>query len=156
MLIKELAEKTGLTPQTIRFYEKEGFLDTRYIRRRENNYRDYSEDAVRQLLNLKAGQAAGFTLAELKQYREAVETGEVATQQQVTFLHQKIDDINGTIAELERIRAHLTTLIQMKKWDLFVSEGMVNALNSGQMLPFGRTFCCPLPKCLVQTQVCRF
>ncbi len=42
MLIKELAEKTGLTPQTIRFYEKEGFLDTRYIRRRENNYRDYS------------------------------------------------------------------------------------------------------------------
>ena len=67
MLIKELAEKTGLTPQTIRFYEKEGFLDTRYIRRRENNYRDYSEDAVRHLLNLKAGQAAGFTLAELKQ-----------------------------------------------------------------------------------------
>jgi DNA-binding transcriptional MerR regulator len=70
---------------------------------------------VRHLLNLKAGQAAGFTLAELKQYREVVETGEVATQQQVTFLHQKIDDINGTIAELERIRAHLTTLIQMKK-----------------------------------------
>ncbi len=58
---------------------------------------------MRHLLNLKAGQAAGFTLAELKQYREAVETGEVATQQQVTFLHQKIDDI------------HLTTLIQMKK-----------------------------------------
>ena len=126
MLIKELAEKTGLTPQTIRFYEKEGFLDTRYIRRRENNYRDYSEDAVRQLLNLKAGQAAGFTLAELKQYREAVETGEVATQQQVTFLHQKIDDINGTIAELERIRAHLTTLIQMKKVGSFCTRAFIH------------------------------
>jgi MerR family transcriptional regulator, copper efflux regulator len=115
MLIKELAEKTGLTPQTIRFYEKEGFLDQHYIRRRENNYRDYSEDAVKQLLQLKAGQAAGFTLAELKQYREAVEAGEVATQQQVTFLHQKIDDINGKVAELERMRAHLMTLIQMNK-----------------------------------------
>src|SRR5436305_15322171 len=126
MLIKELAEKTGLTPQTIRFYEKEGFLDTRYIRRRENNYRDYYEDAVRQLLNLKAGQAAGFTLAELKQYREVVETGEVATQQQVTFLHQKIDDINGTIAELERIRAHLTTLIQMKKVGSFCTRAFIH------------------------------
>lgn len=114
MLIKELAQRTGLTPQTIRFYEKEGFLDKRYIRRKENNYRDYSEDAVRQILDLKAGQAAGFTLAELKQYREAVEMREVATQQQVTFLHQKIDNINGKIAELERMRAHLTTLIQMK------------------------------------------
>jgi len=114
MFIKELAQRTGLTPQAIRFYEKEGFLDKRYIRRRENNYRDYSEDAVRQILDLKAGQAAGFTLAELKQYREAVEMGEVATQQQVTFLHQKIDDINGKITELERMRAHLTTLVQMK------------------------------------------
>lgn len=123
MFIKELAEKTGLTPQTIRFYEKEGFLDKRCIRRRENNYRDYSEGAVRQILDLKAGQAAGFTLAELKQYREAVETAEVANQQpnqqQITFLHQKIDDINGKIAELERMRAHLATLLQMKNGGSF-------------------------------------
>ncbi|TMD39870.1 MAG: MerR family transcriptional regulator, partial [Chloroflexi bacterium] len=49
MFISELAEKTGLTPYTIRFYEKEGFLDERYIRRGENNYRYYCEDAVERL-----------------------------------------------------------------------------------------------------------
>ncbi len=70
MFISELEKKTGLTRHTIRFYEKEGFLEN-YIRRGENNYRDYSEDAVVLLLNIKAGQAAGFTLAELKELVEA-------------------------------------------------------------------------------------
>lgn len=115
MLIRELAEKNGLTPQTIRFYEKEGFLDKRYIRRRENTYRDYSEDAVEQLLNLKAGQAAGFTLAELKTFREAEETGGLKTGQQVAFLRQKITDIDWKITELERIRTHFTTLMHAKE-----------------------------------------
>ncbi|QBD75136.1 MerR family transcriptional regulator [Ktedonosporobacter rubrisoli] len=115
MLIKELAEKTGLTPQTIRFYEKEGFLDKRYIRRRENNYRDYAEEAVKQLLDLKAGQVAGFTLAELKQYREAIEAHELTTQEQVAFFRQKIHDIGEKIAELERIQANFTALMHAKE-----------------------------------------
>ncbi len=115
MLIRELAEKTGLTPQTIRFYEKEGFLDKRYIRRRENNYRDYSEDAVKHLLNLKAGQVAGFTLAELKAFTDANATGGLITGQQVAFLRQKITDIDWKIAELERIRTHFTALMHAKE-----------------------------------------
>jgi DNA-binding transcriptional MerR regulator len=115
MLIRELAEKTGLTPQTIRFYEKEGFLAKRYIRRRENNYRDYSEDAVTHLLNLKAGQVAGFTLAELKTFIDANATGGLITGQQVAFLRQKITDIDWKIAELERIRTHFTALMHAKE-----------------------------------------
>lgn len=115
MLIRELAKKTGLTPQTIRFYEKEGFLDTRYIQRKENNYRDYSEQAVEQLLQLKAGQAAGFTLAELKSYREAEEAGQGITQQQVDFLSQKIHDINQRISELERMRSSFLSLMHVKE-----------------------------------------
>ena len=33
MFISELAQKTGLTSHTIRFYEEEGLLDTRHVRR---------------------------------------------------------------------------------------------------------------------------
>ncbi len=39
--INDLAKKIGLTAPTIRFYEQEGLLDTRHVRRGENNYRDY-------------------------------------------------------------------------------------------------------------------
>ena len=67
MFISELEKKTGLTRHTIRFYEKEGFLEN-YIRRGENNYRDYSEDAVVLLLNIKAGQAAGVLRIDFPGY----------------------------------------------------------------------------------------
>ena len=46
MTIKELERRTGLPRTSIRFYEQEGLLTPE---RRENNYRDYSEDNVRTL-----------------------------------------------------------------------------------------------------------
>ncbi len=113
MFISELAEKTGLTPYTIRFYEKEGFLDERYIRRGENNYRYYCEDAVERLRNIKAGQAAGFTLTELKEILEACDTGSLTTQKKVVFLHQKMDAIDRKKAELDRIQTYLASILAL-------------------------------------------
>ncbi|OLB34806.1 MAG: MerR family transcriptional regulator [Chloroflexi bacterium] len=113
MFISELAEKTGLTPYTIRFYEKEGFLDERYIRRGENNYRYYCEDAVERLRNIKAGQAAGFTLTELKEILEACDTGSLTTQKKVVFLRQKMDAIDRKKAELDRIQTYLASILAL-------------------------------------------
>jgi len=107
MLISELEKKTGLTRHTIRFYEKEGFLDKRYIRRGENNYRSYSEDAVEHLTMLKAGQAAGFTLGELKELIEADEANELPVQRKVELIRQKMKDIERKKAELDRIQSYL-------------------------------------------------
>jgi MerR family copper efflux transcriptional regulator len=54
MKIKELAEKTGLTAYTIRYYEKEGLLDSQHFQRDENNYRNYNEKAIERLKSFKA------------------------------------------------------------------------------------------------------
>lgn len=122
MFISELAEKTGLTPYTIRFYEKEGFLDERYIRRGENNYRYYCEDAVERLRNIKAGQAAGFTLTELKEILEACDTGSLTTQKKVVFLRQKMDAIDRKKAELDRIQTYLANILVRKLTLLHADE----------------------------------
>ncbi len=50
MTTKELERRTGLPRTSIRFYEQEGLLTPE---RRENNYRDYSEDNVRTLEKIK-------------------------------------------------------------------------------------------------------
>lgn len=122
MFISELEKKTGLTRHTIRFYEKEGFLEKRHIRRGENNYRDYSEEAVALLLNMKAGQAAGFTLAELKEVREADETNELTLQKKVELIRQKIDDIDRKRAELDRIQTYLANILVKKLTLLHADE----------------------------------
>ena len=50
MTIKELEQRTGLPRTSIRFYEQEELL---HPERKENNYRDYSEDNVRTLEKIK-------------------------------------------------------------------------------------------------------
>ncbi|WP_220198214.1 MerR family transcriptional regulator [Ktedonospora formicarum] len=109
MKINELAKKTGLTPPTIRFYEKEGLLDTRHVQRGENNYRDYCEEAVNHLLMIKEVQAAGFTLAEFKKLDDACNAeDELVTQRAAMFLRQKIAEVSEKRAELERVQIYLT------------------------------------------------
>ena len=108
MKIHELAKKTGLTAPTIRFYEQEGLLDARHVQRGDNNYRNYSEEAVEHLLMIKEVQAAGFTLAEFKELDEACNTADgLVTQKAATFLRRKIDAVGEKLAELERVQTYL-------------------------------------------------
>src|SRR5260370_41587838 len=81
--INEGAKKPGLQAPTFRFNGKWGWLVSRPVRRGENNYRDYCEEAVEQLLIIKEVQAAGFTLAEFKELDEACNAGEQVTQKAV-------------------------------------------------------------------------
>jgi MerR family transcriptional regulator, copper efflux regulator len=114
MFIKELEKKTGLTRHTIRFYEKQGFLEERSFRRKENNYRDYSEETVGYLMMLKAGQAAGFTLAEIKELIDADEANELPLQRKVEVIRQKMKDIDRKKAELDQMQTYLAQMLVNK------------------------------------------
>jgi MerR family copper efflux transcriptional regulator len=108
--INELAKRTGLTAATIRFYEQEKLLDTRHVRRGENNYRDYCEEAVEHLLMIKEVQAAGFTLAEFRALNEACNAADgLDTQKAATFLRRKIASVGEKITELEQVQTYLTS-----------------------------------------------
>ena len=107
MFISELAKKTGLTVHTIRFYEEEGLLDTRHVRRGTNNYRYYSEEAVERLKLIKQAQTTGFTIAELKELAEAYDAGSLTKEQQVVSLRRKVEAIGRQIAELEQLQTTL-------------------------------------------------
>ena len=126
MKIHELAQRTGLTAPTIRFYEKEGLLNTRYVRRSANNYRDYCEEAVRLLLIIKRMQAAGFTLAELKELIQAYEAHELPLQKIVDLFLQKMEEIDRKHAELEQIQTHLVEMLA-HKMALMGAEGKGDA-----------------------------
>jgi DNA-binding transcriptional MerR regulator len=114
MFIKELEKKTGLTRHTIRFYEKQGFLAERLFRRKENNYRDYSEETVGYLMMLKAGQAAGFTLAEIKELINADEANDLPLQRKVEVLRQKMQEIDRKKAALDQMQTYLAQMVANK------------------------------------------
>jgi MerR family transcriptional regulator, copper efflux regulator len=113
MFISELAKKTGLTVHTIRFYEEEGLLDTRHVRRGTNNYRYYSEEAIERLKLIKQAQTTGFTIAELKELAEAYDAGSLTKEQQVVSLRRKVETIGRHIAELEQLQTTLLSKLSV-------------------------------------------
>jgi DNA-binding transcriptional MerR regulator len=63
MKIGELAQRSGLSASTIRFYEKQGLLPK--ATRAANGYRIYSKATVNRLQLIKFAQSLGFALDEL-------------------------------------------------------------------------------------------
>lgn len=105
MLISELSEITGLSKDTIRFYEKEGLLDVASSTRSDNNYRQYTNEAVERLNFIKRGKAMGFTLREIKSIM--AEWDSVTPAQAISFIQSKVEQLEGKIGQLQQFRNYL-------------------------------------------------
>jgi len=70
MQIGEVAERTGLTQRTLRFYEEKGLLDP--PTRMEGGFRLYSEEDVQRIEHiLQLKNLLGFSLADIKEMVDA-------------------------------------------------------------------------------------
>ena len=104
--IGEVAERTGVTQRTLRFYEEKGLLKP--PTRMEGGFRLYSEADVQRVERIKRLQELlGFTLAEIK---EMVDAEEVKMQLRAQYrpeaaLSQKREQILRAIEVTERQRA---------------------------------------------------
>lgn len=65
MNISEVEKITGISKQTIRFYEKEGLVSPK--RNAENQYREYDEQDIRQLKQIYVLRKIGLSVLEIKQ-----------------------------------------------------------------------------------------
>ena len=63
--IGQVAERTGLSPRTIRFYEENGLV--RPTSRTGGGFRLYSEDDLSRLEMIKRMKPLGFTLGEMQE-----------------------------------------------------------------------------------------
>jgi DNA-binding transcriptional MerR regulator len=101
--IGEVAERTGVTQRTLRFYEEKGLLQP--PNRMEGGFRLYSEADIQRVERIKRlQQLLGFSLAEIK---EMVEAEEVKLQLRAEYrpdsaLPEKHTQLMKAIAITER------------------------------------------------------
>ncbi|MFO1093137.1 MAG: heavy metal-responsive transcriptional regulator [Planctomycetaceae bacterium] len=108
--IGEVAKRSGLGIETIRFYERKGLLDE--PARRASGYRQYDERALAQLSFIVRAKGLGFTLSEIKEllglwFDPATTCTDVRRR-----ARQKIDDIRVRIQSLEAMQRSLVGLIE--------------------------------------------
>ncbi len=108
MLIGELAKKSGLSIDTIRFYEKKGLIDSELIKRRSNNYRDYSEVSLERLMLIQHAKRLGFTLIEIQEWIKDFESDQLTIDQKQSILGRKLEQIEERIEELKIMKIYLS------------------------------------------------
>src|SRR3546814_14532654 len=90
MFIGELADQSGITAKTIRFWEAKGLLPD--PTRTPTGYRDYDSDAIDRLSFIRHAQIAGLTLAEIRHVLAISDTGEPPCGHVTDLIHQHLTD----------------------------------------------------------------
>ncbi len=110
MFIGELADRSGVGVETVRFYEREGLLQV--PPRTGGGYRIYDVHAVRRVRFILRAKDLGFTLAETKELLDLRVTDPKACGDVEATARAKIADVEARIQELERIRTVLGDLVR--------------------------------------------
>ncbi|MGU7774525.1 MerR family transcriptional regulator [Burkholderia sp. MR1-5-21] len=108
MKIGELAERTGLTPSRIRFYERIGLLTL--VEREANGYRTYPPEAAMVLDLITAAQKADFSLDEIRTLIPS-DFAQWQCGSLLDALCRKVQDIEALETWLARRKAHVVSLI---------------------------------------------
>ncbi len=110
MRIGALADKSGLTPEAIRYYESIELLPC--PERTPSGYRDYDADAVERLRFIRDAQASGLTLAEVQSLLRMKDAGAATCAHTRAFLERHLADIDRQIARLQSSRAEMLELVE--------------------------------------------
>lgn len=109
--IGELASRSAVSVEALRYYERRGLLFP--IGRRASGYREYPDDAVRVVRFIKRAQALGFSIAEihdLVRLRERAWSGD-APRQLRQAAASKVGEIDRRVRQLNALRGALAELI---------------------------------------------
>ena len=109
MKIGELSSLSGLSVDTIRFYEKQDLIPP--PRRTDANYRMYDADTPRRLIFIRKARDLGFTLQEIGQLLALSEDGHAGAGDVKERAQAKLRDLDRKISEMKAMRLSLEKLV---------------------------------------------
>lgn len=120
MRIGEVAQRLGINPKTIRFYESIEVLPE--PPRTSSGYRDYGEEHVDRLSFIKSAQRLGLALDDIAEVLRFRDRGERPCDYVVDAIRKELDELDRRMDEMARLRGELEDLI-MRADELRAIEG---------------------------------
>ncbi len=109
MNIGDVAERAGLPPKTIRYYEEIGLVRPL---RSANGYRSFRESDLHKLTFLGRARALGFSIEDCRTLLGLYEDDTRESAQVKAVAEEHLGEIDRKIAELQSMRATLSHLVR--------------------------------------------
>ncbi len=140
--IGEIARQAGVSPDTIRHYERVGALP--HPPRTSTGYRRFSGETVERVRLVRRALAIGFSLAELARILKVRDAGGVPCKGVHTLAMAKLQSLKEQIADLLRLRRQMESVL--RSWDRKLAQapkgkraGLLESLRGSSLKPaFGR------------------
>ena len=136
----ELARATGVSPDTIRHYERIGVLPR--AARTASGYREYPAAAAERVLVVQQAIRIGFTLSELAEVLQTRDHGGVPCRRVYALAQRKLERISAEITALKRTQRYLTKVLaeweqQLHKTGRGKKAHLLQALRNAPLPPGG-------------------
>ena len=111
--IGAVAERCGVSRDTIRHYERRGVITG--VERNGSGYRRYSAGVVDRVRIIRRAIGIGFTIDELSRIFRQRATGHPPCQRVRELAARKLDDVEGQLVALQSLRNALLQILE--NWD---------------------------------------
>ncbi|MGQ7354526.1 stress response transcriptional regulator NmlR [Streptococcus suis] len=127
MNIKEVCQVTGLSADTIRYYERIGLVPK--IARKSSGVRDFSENDVAILEFIRCFRSAGMSIERLIEYMGLVQAGDSTVEARIELLKEEQEELRSRLVEIQQALDRLDykiknyqTILRGKESELFDEE----------------------------------
>lgn len=109
-MISELAKSVGVPTTTLRYYERVGLLAPEG--RTQGNYRLYSDASLQRLRFIRAAQAIGFTLDDVRILHGVQEGRTTSCNQVQKLIEERLSGLEQQLKDLRAVQRVLRTALQ--------------------------------------------
>ena len=132
--IGEIAHQAGVSPATVRLYERKGLLPAAV--RSSSGYRGFPADTVARMRLIQCALAVGFTINELARILRRRDSGGAPCHDVHTLARQKLAELTRRRKELDRLCCLLKSTL--RQWEAVLAKtprgkraGLLDSLAAG-------------------------
>ncbi|GAW92745.1 MerR family transcriptional regulator [Calderihabitans maritimus] len=126
MTIAEVSKKFGLSPDTLRYYERIGLIPR--VKRNKSGIRDYTEEDCRWIEFIKCMRSAGVQVEALIEYIALFQQGDETIEARKQILIAQREQLLSRIEEMKRALERLNFKIEEYETKLVPAENKLKRL----------------------------
>lgn len=111
MKVSELAKKAGVTPDTVRFYTKEGLLHP--TKDPDNGYSLFNNQDYQRLVFMRKARQLGFSLKSIKDIFQHSDHETSPCPMVRELFEKRLAEVEQKIAELQALRQHMVDAMEV-------------------------------------------
>jgi DNA-binding transcriptional MerR regulator len=110
--VSEVAAEAGVSPDAVRFYEREGLVPE--PPRSPAGYREYDATVPQRIRFIKGAQEMGLRLAEIRELLEIQDRGACPCGHTKTLVQRRIAEIDAEMKRLTALRSNLAAMAELE------------------------------------------